>query len=70
MEAVNDALKNGHISGQQFTKLRADIASATIKRIKVEYPSQWKQHLKDWAAQAYQRRLISVSEKALLRAAV
>ncbi|MFG0252952.1 MAG: hypothetical protein ACF8NJ_08780, partial [Phycisphaerales bacterium JB038] len=64
MCAINDALRNGHISGSQFTKLRADVGSTVIKNVKVQYPSQWKQHLRAWAAQAYQRRFISAAEKA------
>ncbi len=62
--AINDALRNGHISGSQFNKLRADVGTEMINAVKVKYPSQWKQHLRDWAAQAYQRRLISAVEKA------
>jgi Carboxypeptidase regulatory-like domain/Bacterial Ig domain/Pre-toxin TG len=62
--AINDALRNGHISGSQFNKLRANVGTEVINAVKVKYPSQWKQHLRDWAAQAYQRRLISAAERA------
>jgi hypothetical protein len=66
--AINNALKNGHISGSQFTKMRADVQTKVIESIRVQYPSEWKQQLRRWADQAYQRRLISAAEKARLEA--
>ena len=64
LEAINNSLKNGEISGTQFAKLRTDVSLGTVEAMKAKYPSQWKQRLKEWAGQARERRLISAAEKA------
>ena len=66
LDAINNSLKKGELTPTQFTRLRSDVTRGTVTRLKAQYPSQWKKHLKEWAGQARERRLISAVEKAAL----
>lgn len=61
---INNALANGHISGQQFLKLRTEAMQGYVSAVKAANPDKWKPLVKQWVGEAAQRRLISQSEQA------
>ncbi|MFQ5750044.1 MAG: hypothetical protein ACE5H3_11390, partial [Planctomycetota bacterium] len=67
LEAVNNALRNGEVSGTQFLKLRRDVTEKTIQALKTSHPDQWKSLLQQWADQAFQRRIINAVERVALK---
>ena len=62
LDEINTALKNGHVSGQQFHRLRKDAMDGIVRHFE-QWPTSWRQALRRWADQALSRRLISVTEK-------
>jgi len=60
-DLINDAYRNGHISGETFRKMR----EGSFKLPPTPTPQQ-KQQLKSWAIGAWNRRAISQTEKSLI----
>jgi len=56
--AINDALKSGHVSGEAFTRLRAQVLSVDPGSSK-----ETLRRLRAWAGEAFARRAISSSER-------
>jgi hypothetical protein len=65
LQLVNEALGKGHVSGPQFLKLRADTLASVVQTARKQAGSGpgAAVMLRQWAAQALQRRLISAAEK-------
>ncbi|MBM4060217.1 MAG: hypothetical protein FJ265_03835 [Planctomycetes bacterium] len=68
LQLINGALANGHVSGSQFLKLRADTLSGVVQKAKQAAGAggDYRKALQQWSQAALQRRLISAAEKAAL----